>query len=101
VTVDETGCRLPDGLLAGSNLRLDDGLRNLAAATGRGVETAVAAATTVPARVLGLTDRGRIAPGARADLTIVTPEFEAVGTIVGGDLTWAGPALEPQVAAWA
>jgi N-acetylglucosamine-6-phosphate deacetylase len=101
VTVDETGCRLPDGLLAGSNLRLDDGLRNLAAATGRGVETAVAAATTVPARVLGLTDRGRIAPGARADLTIVTPEFEAVGTIVGGGLTWAGPALEPQVAAWA
>jgi len=101
VTVDETGCRLPDGLLAGSNLRLDDGLRNLAEATGRGVEMVVAAATTVPARLVGLTDRGRITPSARADLTIVTPDFEAAGTIVGGRLVWVGPVLEPQVAAWA
>ena len=62
---------------------------------------AVAAATTVPARVLGLADRGRIAPGARADLTIVTRDFEAAGTIVDGRLVWAGPALEPQVATWA
>jgi N-acetylglucosamine-6-phosphate deacetylase len=101
VTVDETGCRLPGGLLAGSNLRLDAGVQNLAAATGRGLEMAVAAATTVPARVLGLADRGRITPGAHADLTIVTPDFEAAGTIVDGRLVWAGPALEPQVAAWA
>jgi len=101
VTVDETGCRLPDGLLAGSNLRLDEGVRNTAAATGRGVETAVAAATTVPARLLGLADRGRITPGARADLTIVTPDFEAAGTIVDGRLVWAGEALEPRAAAWA
>jgi N-acetylglucosamine-6-phosphate deacetylase len=101
VTVDETGCRLPGGLLAGSNLRLDEGVRNLATATGRGFETAVAAATTVPARLLGLPDRGRITPGARADLTIVTPDFEAAGTIVDGRLVWAGAALEPQVAAWA
>jgi N-acetylglucosamine-6-phosphate deacetylase len=55
----------------------------------------------VPARLLGLTDRGRITPGARADLTIVTADFEAAGTIVGGRLVWAGPALEHQVAAWA
>jgi N-acetylglucosamine-6-phosphate deacetylase len=101
VTVDETGCRLPDGLLAGSNLRLDEGVRNLAAATGRGVEMAVAAATTVPARLLGLTERGRITPGARADLTILTAEFEAAGTVVGGRFVWAGPTLEPLVAAWA
>jgi N-acetylglucosamine-6-phosphate deacetylase len=101
VTVDETGCRLPDGLLAGSNLRLDAGVQNLAAATGRGVEAAVAAATTVPARLLGLADRGRITPGARADLTIVTPDFGAAGTIVGGRLAWTSAYLEPQVAAWA
>ena len=101
VTVDETGCRLPGGLLAGSNLRLDTGVRNLAAATGRGVEMAVSAATTVPARLLGLDDRGRITPGSRADLTVVTAEFEAAGTIVDGRLVWAGPAIEAQVAAWA
>ena len=55
----------------------------------------------MPARLLGLTDRGRIIPGARADLTIVTADFEAAGTIVGGRLVWVGRALEPQVAAWA
>jgi N-acetylglucosamine-6-phosphate deacetylase len=100
VTVDETGCRLPDGLLAGSNLRLDEGVQNLAAATGRGVETAVAAATTVPARLLGLADRGRITAGARADLTIVTPDFGTAGTVVEGRLVWTTAYLEPQVAAW-
>jgi N-acetylglucosamine-6-phosphate deacetylase len=101
VTVDETGCRLPGGLLAGSNLRLDAGVRNLAAATGRGTEMAVAAATTVPARLLGLADRGRITPGARADLTIVTPDFQTAGTIVDGRLVWTGPVLENRVPAWA
>ena len=101
VTVDETGCRLADGLLAGSNLRLDVGVQNLAAATGRGVEAAVAAATTVPARLLGIAGRGRITPGARADLTIVTPDFGAAGTIVDGRLVWTSKYLESQVASWA
>ena len=101
VTVDDTGPRLPDGLLAGSILRLDAGVRNLAAATGRGVETALSAATTVPARLLGLSDRGRIAPGARADLTILTRDFEAVGTLVGGELVWAAPQLAREVPVWA
>ena len=96
VTVDDTGPRLPDGKLAGSILRLDAGVRNPAAATGRGVETALSAATTVPARLLGLPDRGRIAPGARADLTILTRDFDAVGTLVGGELVWAAPAARPR-----
>ena len=33
---------------------------------------ALAAATTEPARVFGLTDRGRVAPGQRADLVLVS-----------------------------
>jgi len=101
VTVDDTGPRLPDGLLAGSILRLDAGVRNLAAATGRGVEMALSAATTVPARLLGLSDRGRITPGARADLTILTRDFDAVGTIVAGELVWAAPQLAREVPVWA
>jgi adenine deaminase len=32
---------------------------------------ALAAATSIPARLFGLTDRGRIAPGLRADLLLV------------------------------
>ena len=76
-------------------------MRNLAAATGQGVETALSAATTVPARLLGLSDRGRIAPGARADLTILTRDFDAVGTIVAGELVWAAPQLAREVPVWA
>ncbi|MGW5688686.1 amidohydrolase family protein [Nonomuraea sp. NPDC003754] len=38
---------------------------------GLAPEAALAAATSVPARHFGLTDRGRIAPGLRADLVLV------------------------------
>jgi imidazolonepropionase-like amidohydrolase len=38
---------------------------------GLGPSAALAAATSVPARAFGLADRGRIAPGLRADLVLV------------------------------
>lgn len=38
---------------------------------GLGPPAALAAATSAPARAFGLTDRGRIAPGLRADLVLV------------------------------
>jgi N-acetylglucosamine-6-phosphate deacetylase len=87
VTVDETGPRLADGRLAGSVLTLDAAVRAVAAARGCGPETALAAATTVPARVLGLSDRGRIVPGAAGELTILTPGLEVAGTVIAGRLT--------------
>jgi N-acetylglucosamine-6-phosphate deacetylase len=56
-----------DGTLAGAGITLDEGVRRL---LGAGVPAAVAlaAATSRPAAALDLADRGRIAPGARADL---------------------------------
>ena len=54
VIVDETSCRLPDGTLAGSLLGLDAAVRNLAEFAGCSIEEARLAATTVPARLLGL-----------------------------------------------
>jgi len=42
--------------------------------------TALAAATSIPARLFGLTDRGRIAPGMRADLLLVDGDPCAVIT---------------------
>ena len=39
---------------------------------GLSPEAALAAATSVPARVFSLKDRGRVAPGLRADLVLVT-----------------------------
>ena len=43
----------------------------LLVAAGLSIEEALASATSVPARVLSLEGRGRIAPGARADLVLV------------------------------
>jgi N-acetylglucosamine-6-phosphate deacetylase len=53
--------------LAGSVLALDVAVRNLVAA-GVPLPAAAAAASRNPLALLGITDRGRIAPGQRADL---------------------------------
>lgn len=55
------------GALAGSVIALDDAVRNLVA-SGVGIPAAVAAASRNPLTMLGVTDRGRIAAGQRADL---------------------------------
>ena len=41
-------------------------------------------ASTNPARVLGLGDRGRIEPGAIADLLVLGPGLELKAVIIGG-----------------
>jgi N-acetylglucosamine-6-phosphate deacetylase len=53
--------------LAGSVLALDKAVRNMVAA-GIALPAAVAAATRNPLELLGINDRGRLAPGQRADL---------------------------------
>ena len=81
--------RLPDGTLAGSTLTGAAAVRNVVEAAGVRWPDAVTAASTTPAALLGLTDRGRIVPGARADLVALTPDFEVEATWVGGELAWA------------
>ena len=60
--------RLPDGTLAGSAVTMVDAVRRSVAECGATLEQAVAAASSRPAHLLGLHDRGVIAPGRRADL---------------------------------
>lgn len=71
---------LPDGTLAGSTLTLDVALRNVVS-IGVPLAPAVRHLTANPARVLGLRDRGRVAPGARADLVALDPETLAVRAV--------------------
>ena len=69
--------------LAGSTLTLDQALRNFVAFTGVAPEDALATVTTVPAWLLGLGDRGRLAPGARADVVLWSEDFEVERTFFG------------------
>jgi N-acetylglucosamine-6-phosphate deacetylase len=88
--LDVTGgaARLPGGTLAGSVLDGAGGVRNVVQRAGVRWPDAVTAASTTPARLLGLADRGRIAPGLRADLVALTPDLEVEATIVGGEVAW-------------
>lgn len=51
-----------------------------------------------PARALGLADRGRVAPGLRGDLALVTPEGALAAVFLGGELAWVAPGAARRVA---
>jgi len=79
-----------DGTLAGSGLRMDAAVSNMVA-SGIGLAEAVAAATRIPADLIGRPDLGRIAPGAAADLTWLSDDLRTVATWVGGRLRYSQP----------
>ncbi len=79
-----------DGTLAGSALRMDAAVANMVG-SGIGLAEAVAAASRVPADLIGRPDLGRIAPGAAADLVWVGDDLRTVATWTGGRLAWARP----------
>jgi len=83
VVVKGGAARLEDGTLAGSVLTLDRALRN---AVGAGVplEGASRMLSGVPARYLGLADRGELAEGARADLVVLDEDLRVLEVYVAG-----------------
>ncbi|MEU4691674.1 N-acetylglucosamine-6-phosphate deacetylase [Actinoplanes sp. NPDC023714] len=83
VVADRVARLVRDGSIAGSTLTMDVALRN-AVAAGLPLVDAVKMASTTPARLLGLTDRGAIAPGLRADLVILDGELNLKRVIRGG-----------------
>ena len=74
------------GFLAGSALTMDVGMKNLLRwlAPALAPEQIWAMGTLNPARLLGLTNKGRIALGADADLVLWDQQLTAVKTWVGG-----------------
>jgi len=70
--------------LAGSTATIADGVRRLVRAQGLSLDDAVWLASARPASVLGDRSRGRLEPGARADLTIWNGDAEVVGCIRSG-----------------
>ncbi len=78
------GCvRLSTGSLAGSALTMDQALRNL---VDVGLELADASqrVSTIQADYLGLEDRGRIAPGLRADMVVLDPQLKLQQVWIAG-----------------
>ena len=84
IEVREGVVRGPDGVLAGSTLTMIEAVRNLHG-LGIALPDAVGAATTVPARVLGLSELGRLEVGAPADLIVLDDNFEIERVCVGGE----------------
>lgn len=78
----------PSGGIAGSTSTLIDGVRVLLTA-GVPLPVALNAAARNPARSLGLTDRGAVAAGRRADLIVLDDEATITHTIVHGQ--WERP----------
>jgi N-acetylglucosamine-6-phosphate deacetylase len=85
ITVGDNGPRTTDGRLAGSVITLPEAVANLVASTSATLPEAMVSVTFNPAAALGLTDRGEIAPGRRADLTLFDRDLKVVTTFVAGD----------------
>jgi N-acetylglucosamine-6-phosphate deacetylase len=79
------GVRLPDGTLAGSALTMDQALRNLVQALGLDLVEASRRVSTVAADYLGLADRGRLAPGAWADVVVMDAALALQRVFVEGE----------------
>lgn len=73
-----------DGVLAGTVLTMIDAVRNLHA-LGIPLEDAIAAATAVPARIVGRHDLGVLEPGGRADLVVLDDSLEIVRVLCQKD----------------
>lgn len=71
--------------LAGSAIALDSAVRNVAA-SGVTLPATSAAASRNPLALLGVTDRGRIAVGQRADVVELDPDYRLRRVMRGG--TW-------------
>ena len=79
------GCvRLASGSLAGSALTMDQALRNLAS-LGMDVADASQRLSAYPADYLGIADRGRLRPGAWADIVVLDDELQVQQVFVEGE----------------
>ena len=78
------GVRLADGTLAGSTLTMDQALRNLVDGLDLALAEASMRLSTHAADYLGLSDRGRLAPGAWADAVVLDRDLQVKEVFVEG-----------------
>ena len=80
--------RLLDGTLAASLLTMNQAFKNMFEISKRRLSEIVLMTSTNQAKLLGLTDRGLIKKGLRADLVIINAKLEVVMTILNGKIVF-------------
>lgn len=90
VKVEDGKAVLADGTLAGSILRLGDGLKNIMAYTGCSLRDAIEMAAANPAKQLKIYDRkGSIKKDKDADIVILDEQMNVVMTICRGAIAFS------------
>ena len=85
VIVKNGKCSTHGGSLAGSVLRMDQGVKNLVEQVGLSLTLALRMASENPARSVGVYDRkGSLAPGKDADVVVLRKDLSVLLTIAGG-----------------
>lgn len=85
VIVKENSARLEDGTLAGSILKLNQGVKNFMEFSKIDIVDAISTVSINPARELGIdNDKGSIEIGKASDIVILDEEFKVKQTIVEG-----------------
>jgi N-acetylglucosamine-6-phosphate deacetylase len=85
ITVVGGRCATADGTLAGSALDMASAVRNTVRLVGLDLEEALRMASLYPAGFLGMDgERGRIAPGYRADLVLLDDALDVRATWIDG-----------------
>jgi N-acetylglucosamine-6-phosphate deacetylase len=85
VTVTDGVARLHDGTLASSTVTMNEALR-YTVETGISLTDAVQMASTTPARILGLKQKGAISVGMDADLVLLDDDFQVQWTMIDGHI---------------
>ncbi|MBQ7095867.1 MAG: N-acetylglucosamine-6-phosphate deacetylase [Clostridia bacterium] len=88
VVVKDRAARLLDGTLAGSVLRLNEGVRNMARFGEVSLPEALMMATENPARLLGLSEMGCLKEGNLADFILLDEECRIYATFIGGECVY-------------
>lgn len=82
--------RLANGTLAGADLTMIDAITYVHRTIGLPLEEALRMASLYPAQALGVAhERGRLAPGLRADIVHLGDDLSVRGTLIAGETAWA------------
>lgn len=82
-------CRLEDGTIAGSVLKLNESVNNMWKHTDLPLYEVVKMATLTPAKEIGANHKGALKPGYDADIIVVDDSFSVKQTIIAGESVYS------------